>query len=61
MANVERVPVTRLITIGGYVTPFELDQIIDGLSEDIHDEWRESGPYGQERGKVKIKIEFIED
>lgn len=55
MAKVERVPVTRLITIGGYVTNWELDQIIKDLDEDVSDD-----AYSH-RGKVKITIEFTED
>lgn len=55
MAIVERVPVTRLITIGGYVANWELDRIVRELDEDISEDWQDN------RGKIKITIEYTEE
>lgn len=55
MADITRVPVSRLITVGGYVTDYGLESIIRGLDEDVND------TYYQGRGKIKITIEYVED
>lgn len=55
MADIQRVPITRLITVGGYVTDYGLESIIRGLDEDVDDS------YYRGRGKVKITIEYTED
>lgn len=55
MAHIERVPITRLVVISGYVETWELDNLIHEIDQSVADQWSTDGD-----GKIKITIEYTE-